>query len=196
MSSPDTPEIMTRREALQRAAVLFGLAISPSLLTRVVQAQTAPAAPAGRARFMAQRRFDIAAAAAERILPRTGTPGAADVGVPAFLDLMYGEYLTPAEREQFTNGLDGIEVASLSAYQQGFARLSSQLQNRVLQAIAETANEQGNPFFNQLKELVVLGYFSSEEVAKRILRYEPSPGPYQGCIPANEVGPATWTPSR
>ena len=37
---------------------------------------------------------------------------------------------------------------------------------------------------------------TSEEVAKNILRYEPVPGPYQGCISVSEVGKATWTPSR
>jgi tRNA-dihydrouridine synthase B len=35
----------------------------------------------------------VAAAIADRILPRTSTPGARGVGVPAFIDRLYGEFI-------------------------------------------------------------------------------------------------------
>ena len=48
----------------------------------------------------------MVSAIADRIIPRTDTPGAADVGVPAFIDLLYGQFMTEAERKMLTDGLD------------------------------------------------------------------------------------------
>jgi hypothetical protein len=187
------PQIITRREAIQRAALLLGFAISPSILTGVMKAQPVE----GRdTRYLATKHLAIAGAVADRILPRTDTPGAVDVGVLTFIDLMYGEYMTDEEREQFTNGLEGIEAASLGYYRRSYARLAPDRQEIVLQAIAEAGREMGNPFFNQIKELTIVGFFTSEPVAKKILRYDPVPGPYRGCIPVTEVGKATWMPTR
>jgi gluconate 2-dehydrogenase gamma chain len=44
------------------------------------------------------------------------------------------------------------------------------------------------PFYRTLKELTVIGYYTSEVGATRELRYEASPGRYQGCIPFADVG--------
>jgi hypothetical protein len=37
----------------------------------------------------------------------------------------------------------------------------------------------------------MLGYFTSEVGATQVLRYDPVPGAYHGCIPFEEVG-KTW----
>jgi gluconate 2-dehydrogenase gamma chain len=193
MTPLSNPDPITRREAIQRAALLLGFAISPSILTGVMRAQ---AAPVERSSYLSVKHLAIASAVADLILPRTDTPGAVDVGVLSFIDLMYGEHMNAEEREQFTNGLDGLEAASLGYYRQPYSRLNSGRQEIVLKAVAEAGQEMGNPFFNQVKELTIVGYFTSEKVARNILRYEPNPGPYRGCIPVSEVGKATWTPMR
>ena len=191
-SPPAEADLITRRAAIQRAALLLGFAISPSILTGVMRAQ----APEGKSSYLGTKHLAIASAVADRILPRTDTPGAVDVGVLTFIDLMYGEHMTAEEQEQFTNGLDGLEAASLGYYRRPYSRLNADRQEIVLQAVAEAGRELGNPFFNQVKELTIVGYFTSEQVARNILRYEPNPGPYRGCIPMSEVGKATWTPMR
>ena len=84
-----TEKSLTRRDALKRAAVFLGVAISPSILNGVLRAQLAAAAPA-KPRFLSASQFGTVTTIAERILPRTDTPGALDVGVPAFIDLMFG----------------------------------------------------------------------------------------------------------
>jgi len=185
--------LITRREAIQRAALLLGFALSPSILTGVMQAQPA----SGRqSRYLSPRQLDIAGAIIDRILPRTDTPGALDVGVLVFVDLMYGEFMTEEERRRFVSGIELVESASLSAYQTRYGRLELALRERILQAVAEASADQEKPFYLQIKELAIVGYFTSEEVAKNILRHEPIPGPFQGCIPLSEVGTATWTPLR
>src|SRR5260370_483231 len=95
---------ITRRDAIKRTAALLGLALSPSVLAGVARAQAA-AANAGAAAnpvYLTAKQFETAAAVAERILPRSDTPGANDVGVPAFLDLMVGEFMTAEEKRVFT----------------------------------------------------------------------------------------------
>ncbi len=195
-SASSAPSLISRREAIRRAALLLGFAVSPSLLTGVMQAQTAPPRSSRQGRYLSPRQLDTAGAIADRILPKTDTPGALDVGVLTFIDLMYGEYLTEEERRRFLSGLDLVEAASLSAYQTGYGRLSLDLRDRVLQAVAASSEGEEKSFFHQIKELTIVGYFTSETVAKTILRYEPVPGPYQGCIPVSDVGKTTWTPLR
>jgi len=48
------------------------------------------------------------------------------------------------------------------------------------------------PFFKMLKDLTYEGYFTSEKVGKEVLRFDPIPGSYQGCIPLEDVG-RLWT---
>jgi gluconate 2-dehydrogenase gamma chain len=47
------------------------------------------------------------------------------------------------------------------------------------------------PFFRTMKELTVVGYYTSEAGATRELRHESVPGRYEGCIPFSDVG-RTW----
>jgi hypothetical protein len=38
------------------------------------------------------------------------------------------------------------------------------------------------------KQLIMLGYYASEQIGENVLSYLPVPGKYQACIPAEEVG--------
>ena len=182
---------LTRREAIHRAALLLGAAITPSILQGVLHAQT-PAAGA-KPQFLTAAQFATVAAVAERILPRTETPGAIDVGVPAFIDLMVGKYLTTAERSTFTAGLAEVETKSSAAHRAAFAKLTAAQQDALLKAMAEAAQSKSGTFFHLVKELTILGYFTSEPVGKNVTHYEPIPGRYQGCIALSEVGNRAWT---
>ena len=110
--------MISRREAIQRAALLAGVALSPELFTFVGRAQTAAAKT-----YLSAGQGAIARAAVDRILPRTDTPGAVDVGVPAFVDLFYGEFMSPAEQKLLIKSLDDVEAAAKSAHGASFATL-------------------------------------------------------------------------
>ena len=181
-----------RREAIRRATVMLGVAISPGLLDSVLRAQaTSPAA--GRKPYLNARQSATVAAVAERILPRTDTPGAADVGVPAFIDLMYGEYLTAEEQRMFAGGLADVEAQSTSTHRRNFAQLTTEQQDALLRGIARASQAKERTFFHQVRELTILGYFTSEEVGKNVLQYDPIPGRWDACIPLAEVGNRAWT---
>ncbi|MBL9199607.1 MAG: gluconate 2-dehydrogenase subunit 3 family protein [Opitutaceae bacterium] len=184
-------QLLTRRDAIQRAALLLGVALTPSVLQGVLRAQT-PAAGA-KPQHLTAAQFETAGAVAERILPRTDTPGAIDVGVPAFIDLMVGKFLTAAERRTFTAGLAEVETKSNAAHRVAFAKLAAAQQDALLKAMAEAAQTKSGTFFHLIKELTILGFFTSEPIAKNVTHYDPIPGRFQGCIPLAEVGNRAWT---
>jgi hypothetical protein len=41
-----------------------------------------------------------------------------------------------------------------------------------------------------MKELTLVGYYTSEPGATQELRHEPVPGRYQACVPLSEIGRA------
>ena len=43
-------------------------------------------------------------------------------------------------------------------------------------------------FYRQLKSQALWAYFSSEEIGKNVLNYDPIPGEYLGCNPVSDVG--------
>ncbi len=184
--------MMNRREAIKRAAMFLGVAISPSLLAGVMQAQTVAGAGA-KPVYLTAPHFETAAAIAERILPRTDTPGATDVGVPAFIDLMYGKFMSAEEKAAFSAGLTEFEAASAAVNKMNFAKLAPDRQDAFLRGIAEGAQANPKAFFRQIKELTVVGYFTAETVGKTVLHYDPVPGRFDACVPLAEVGNVAWT---
>jgi glucoside 3-dehydrogenase (cytochrome c) hitch-hiker subunit len=181
-------DTIDRREAIRRAALLAGVAIAPDWLDYVARAQT-PATTT----YLTAAQGPLVSAAAERILPRTDTPGAIDVGVPAFIDRFYGEFMSPADRQLLVNALDEIERAAKSAHGSSFATLAAAQQDAVLRSIA-TAQQGRDPSpFGLLRSVTVLGYFTSEQVGRTVLHYDPVPGAYDGCVPIDQVSRRNWT---
>lgn len=178
---------VSRREALKRAAAILGVAITPSLLSNVLRAQTS----AGGARYLNKDQFATVAALVERILPRTDTPGALDVGVPAFIDQMYGEFQSPDEKSALESAITAFEKSAMTAHQAGFAQLSAGQQDGLLLAAAESTSDRKH--FLRIRELAIVGYFTSETVGREVLHYDPIPSRYEGCVPIDEVGNISWT---
>ena len=51
--------------------------------------------------------------------------------------------------------------------------------------------EDPNHYFRMIKELTLMGFFTSEVGATKALRYVAVPGKYEGCIPYNK-GDKAW----
>ena len=179
---------ISRREAIRRAALAAGVMVSTEWLSIVDGVR-----PAAQATRLSGAQASLAGAIADRIIPRTDTPGAADVGVPAFIDLLYGDFMTPAEQKLLTDGLDGVEAAAKSAHGASFASLAADRQDALLRGIAKAEEGREQGFFRLIKSATILGYFTSEPVGRNVLHYDPVPGSYDGCVPIDEVGRRNWT---
>jgi hypothetical protein len=180
---------ITRREAIRRAALLSGVALSPGWLSFADRAHAQ--APAAKAYLTAAQGATLSAAA-ERILPRTDTPGAIDAGVPAFIDRLYGEIMTTEEQTLLVSVVDEIEAAAKESGAP-FAALAAAQQDAVLRRVATAQQGRLPSSFDMLRSATILGYFTSEQVGKNVLLYDPVPGAYNGCVPIDQVGRRNWT---
>lgn len=190
--------LIGRRDAIRRAAWLAGVALSPDWLMAVGPALAkAPAGtqagPAAQGSRLTAAHAAIVGAVADRILPRTDTPGAADVDVPAFIDLLYRGFMTQAERKILADGLTGVDAAAKAAHGGAFATLTPDRQDTVLRAIARAEEGTDQGFFRLIRSATILGYFTSEPVGRNVLHYDPVPGRYEGCVPIEQVGRRNWT---
>jgi gluconate 2-dehydrogenase gamma chain len=163
-----------RRRLLQATLVLAGLAVSGIPHTALAQPQAATK------RFFDPARYAVLDAVAETIIPRTDTPGARDVEVPARFGAMMTSWASQATRTDFGRVLDEIEASAQSRFGRKIAALSSQDQLTVV-AGYDTA-QAANPAYRRFKGLVLALYYLSEPGATEELRYEHTPGAWQPSI--------------
>lgn len=186
---------MQRRDFLQIAVLLGG--ISASGLVRALT-QTADAAPVAQRALSGAQRAQIAVLA-EQVIPRTDTPGAIDAGVPAFIEQIVTRWYTDTEQRIFMQGLDTLEQQAQQRFGNAYAACSEAQQNLLLaeqevhardqqrlhpppqaSAADKPLIDQEAPFFSKLKELVVVGYYTSEVAAQSEMVYLPIPNAYRG----------------
>ena len=174
---------MDRREAIKRTSLLLGGAISSSAMAGLLSGCQASPSVGWTPVFLEQEQARMLESIADCILPATETPGALDVGVPAFVDLMLKEAYNSEEQDRFLNGFYSLEASSQDKYQKGVLYCSNEDQTALLTAL-ETEATSAPSFIRMAKELTLLGYFTSEPIMTNVLNYNPVPGKYEGCVDA------------
>ncbi|PTB93767.1 multidrug ABC transporter permease [Marivirga lumbricoides] len=181
---------MNRREAIKKTGLLLGFAVSSPVLMQVLQGCSSEKTLNWKPQFFSKDQAQLVSDLVNEILPKTDTPGALDVGVDAFIDKMVGEVYSNSEQEQFIRGLDAINEKSKTSSGELFSDLNSQekydllfqMDSEIKQFDYE-ADPTKKPFFMMLKELTLLGYFTSEEIMTNHLEYMPVPMKLAGCEP-------------
>jgi hypothetical protein len=148
--------------------------------------------------------------AAETILPATSTPGAKAAGVGPWIVMMMNECYPERDRAHFIEGINSLDKSAETAYKKSFLDCSAAERTEVLkkvetEAVAYRKKQQEEAdalrkkdpnyyeandsserplahYFLTLKELTMLGYFTSEPGSTQALEYVPVPGRYDGCI--------------
>jgi gluconate 2-dehydrogenase gamma chain len=197
--------MIDRRELLKRVAYLMGGAISAPAMLGVLQGCSAKKPSAGwTPEFFNATQAAIVSEVAEIIIPRTDTPGAKDLGVPAFIDTMLKGAYSKADQERFVRGLEQFAQRAAQVHGKAFIELNADQQTQLVREVHDAAIQAGRdnqlddrrenrPFILMTKELTMLGFFTSEVGATQILQYTPVPGPYRGCVPLSETGNGkTW----
>lgn len=198
---------MNRRDAIISSGWLAGYALTSAGLSSLFLSCQTEAKVDWQPLFLSQSEAYTLAEVAETILPKTSTPGAKELGVPQFIDKMLKEVLGEGDQKSVLEGLKQIEATAQQKHSKPFAQCSTEERNALLLELDEAAAKQPTtpsvwgitlgvppptPFFRQLKSLTLLGYFTSEEVGKKILRYDPVPGDFIACMPLKK-GENTWT---
>ncbi|MBK6266296.1 gluconate 2-dehydrogenase subunit 3 family protein [Marivirga sp. S37H4] len=184
---------MNRREAIKKTGMMLGFAAGSPLLLHVLQGCAPEKTLSWKPLFFNKKQAHLVSEIVDQILPRTDTPGALDVGVDAFVDKMVAEVYTEKEQQQFVRGLDAINTNSKGVNGELFSDLSSERKHEFLFRIESeikrldyNADPEQKPFFLMIKELTLLGYFTSEEIMKNHLDYMPVPMKLDGCEPMKE----------
>jgi gluconate 2-dehydrogenase gamma chain len=237
----DTLGLMTRRDALARAAYLLGGALAAPTVAGVLAGCGVAADPAGARwapRTLSPEQGAMVLTIGEIILPETDTPGARAAQVDRFIDAMLTDYYPEADRRRFLAGLERVEARAQSAFGARFGALPAERQLRLVQAlnrqafaersgptapaeqaasaaaaptspvVADNAVQSGDEhtqptvggawhaedtghgsFFRTLKELVLVGYYTSQLGATRELRVSPM-GSWRADVPYAEIGSA------
>jgi gluconate 2-dehydrogenase gamma chain len=124
---------------------------------------------------------------ADVILPRSDTPSASDVGVPAWVDVVVAEYFSDTQRANFLADLAAIDNFALATSDARFSALKGSALAAVIASLdAATGAKAPTPAqrgYAQLKELVIVGYFTSKPVQKDILKVVVVPGRYDPNVP-------------
>ena len=180
---------------LNRRAALIGLGGLASVWTvPVVAAAQAAGQPvlAWTPKALTPDQARTLAAACERIIPATDTPGAVAAGVPQFIDRQLADWFEPAEAERLRSGLVGLDAEARAKAGAPFAALPAARQDALLReadAEGQAAAKQLKPhWFLSLREITTVAYFTSEPGATKALRYDPVPGDYRGCVPLKDIG--------
>ena len=153
----------------------------------------------------------------ETILPATNTPGAKEAKVGAFMALMVKDCYTEADQKVFKEGISKLDEASNKKFSKKFMEATPAQRTELLTELDKEAKEYGkkksadadadkikhkdekdykapdvpNHYFTMMKQLTLLGYFTSEVGATKALRYVAVPGKYDGNYPYKK-GDRAW----
>lgn len=192
---------MDRRSALKRTGLMAGAALALPTALSLLQSCQKEKRPDWKPEFLTASEAALVAALVDTVLPRTETPGGLDVKADMFMDKVFARVYDPEAREALRRELAAFDSRCIDGYGEVFAELGDADRAGVLKA-EEAAGGKFNPgvwgtavgeqepvgFYRNLKSMMVWAYFSSEEIGRNVLSYDPIPGAFQGCIPLSDVG--------
>jgi hypothetical protein len=153
----------------------------------------------------------------ETILPKTSSPGAKDANVGEFMTVMVNDCYEEGDQKVFRDGMSKLNDAADKKFSSKFMKLSPQQRHDLLVELdkeakdyqkkvddfntKEDAKQKDNlkyvrqhmspHYFTMMKQLTMLGFFTSKPGMTQAMRYEPVPGRYDGCVPYKK-GDKAW----
>ena len=206
---------LSRREIIQRVSMMLGgaalagsdrllaLSFDEAVLSQTM-AQGVGAFSAGDVALLDE--------IAETILPETSTPGAKAAKTGAFMALMVTDTYTERAQGVFRAGMREVDEAARRAHGVSFMQATPAQRLTVAQALdreqkqamdarlpppanrapaPQGGNDEPAHYFRMMKELTLLGYFTSEIGCTQAQRYLESPGRYDPCAPRSP-GDRSW----
>jgi hypothetical protein len=184
-----------RREALRRAALLLGGALSAPAIAGVLAGCDSRSTD-GKWRALTSEQGELVATIVDHIIPETDTPGARAARVHVFIDKMLAGHYGDEDRKRVLDGLENLHARAERECGHAFIRCTADEQRALLtrvdqEAFAEVTGRREVPWFRTIKELTVLGYYTSEIGATQELRHVAVPERFDGCVPLTQIG-RTW----
>ena len=209
---------MNRRDALLRVATMVGVTMTlpglgQSALADTLEASAAQRLATGKPVLFTADQDALVADLADVIIPTTSTPGAKAAKVNEIIDVVLKDCYKRADQQQFIDGLTMTQKMSQDSYGKAFAQLDNSQKIEIMKKLEAEAKQMkaakagavagqqdvqmpaekrnATPFFVMLKDLTLMGYFTSEVGATQALEYVAIPGRYDGCVPL-KPGQKAW----
>lgn len=148
------------------------------------------------------------------ILPASDTPGGLELNLPQFVDMMCQDTLNETDKKYFHEGsqlfadsfeedyakkIGSAQSGDLKKHLSRYFDLEQSVQEQVVLTQYKEYEELSEPektdykiykYLIGVRNLSLLGYFTSEKIGKEVLNFDPIPGVYLPCIPKTDVGNA------
>jgi hypothetical protein len=152
----------------------------------------------------------------ETILPATSSPGAKAAQVGEFMKVFVTDCYTEKQQQAFTNGIVELEKACEKMHGKSFMNCTPQQRHDFLLSLEKeskefnkTRDERDKPqkdeaerekrefesspshYYSMMKQLTLLGFFTSKPGMTQALRHKAVPGRYDGALPYKK-GDKAW----
>lgn len=136
---------------------------------------------------------------ADTILPPTKTPGAKAAKVGQFMTVMVNDCYDAGDQKIFHEGMGKLDDFANKTYNDSFMKLNPEQRHDLLVKLDseqkdymdKKKKEDPSHYFRMMKELTLLGYFTSEIGCTQARRYVETPGKFEGCVPYTK-GDKAW----
>jgi len=209
---------MNRREAVRNVAFLMGGALSATTIGVFLEGCNSTTTKAKGSLFTEDQQ-KLITEVADIIIPTTSSPGAKAAGVGPFISMMIKDCYPEEAQKAFVKGLEDLDKQAKDEYKKSFLELTVAQRQELLgklrdvtvaatKAEKENLDKQKAPettsilpkdkpkmeprFFSIIRDLTLLGYFTSEVGATQAYAFVEIPGRYDGCVDL-KPGQKVWS---
>ena len=166
---------MNRRDLLKKGVYgLAGVTLSSTLISTL---QSCSSIEKYNPVYFSKIEFSLLSNIVDFLIPKTETPGAVDMKVPQFIDIIISETYNDESKNNFSNKLKELieDFKSNNIDLSDYNSMKSKFVN-------DFNNETHQEMYNQIRDLTVWGFKTSKEIALNVLNYNPIPGYQLGCV--------------
>ena len=170
---------MNRRDLLKKGIYgLAGVTLSSTLISTL---QNCSSIEKYIPLYFSNHEFSLLSNIVDFLVPKTETPGAVDMKVPQFIDIIISETYNSESKNNFSNKFKLLienfksNNIDLSDYNSIKSKFVNDFNNKTHQEV-----------YNQIRDLTVWGFKTSKEIALNVLNYNPIPGYQLGCVNIKE----------
>ena len=172
---------MNRRQIIKQLGIAGGAAVlAPSLFTNCSSEHY-------QLSFLTEDEFKLLDELADFTLPVSEkSPGARQAQVANFIDRYISVCYTKDQKLTFQQGIVIFRKQCYDFYNKGFVNMTAKQKGQALRNPEILSKD----FFKELKQLILFGYFTSQEGVTQALEYVAIPGKYDGDINYEKGNPA------
>lgn len=190
---------MKRREALKNIGISLGYtAVAPSAISLLQSCTSTPRT--WNPQFLTQDQGIVIKNLIDLILPKTkASPGAVEVNIPEFIDLIALKVYQPKAQKAFKKTLSAIANELIAKKNTEFKVANLELSEYdSLLAKYLKANQKERNGFDEVEKTIhkglvdlrakaVWAFKNAEAIGENVLAYNPIPGYYANCVDLNET---------